>query len=227
MRARLRTRPVTIYRIVRIGTNECYVGSALNLVARKRAHLRALCRGGHSSIRLQRAWDKYGQDAFKFEALEVCIEWQREEREQHYLDALNSVYSLSRVVRAPSSTPEIAALVGDALRGRSDIWAQGRAKSRANKPGWVPTHRIGAKDSPETIAQRTSSRLATIAKRKAEGRVYKQSDKQKAAVSAASIARRGEKRSPEAKEKMRQAQLKAWADGRYGNRGGKFSKSVG
>jgi group I intron endonuclease len=36
-----------------------------------------------------------------------------------------------------------------------------RAKSKANKPGWVPTHRIGVKDSAATIEKRRESRLRT------------------------------------------------------------------
>ncbi len=38
-----------------------------------------------------------------------------------------------------------------------------RAKSKANKPGWIPKHRIGVKDSPETIEKRRQSRLKTEA----------------------------------------------------------------
>jgi group I intron endonuclease len=45
-----------------------------------------------------------------------------------------------------------------------------REKSAANKPGWIPTHRIGVKDSAETIEKRRASRLAFEAARKEEAK---------------------------------------------------------
>ena len=45
----------------------------------------------------------------------------------------------------------------------------GRQKSAANKPGWVPSHRIGAKDSAATIEKRRISRLAFEAGQRDKG----------------------------------------------------------
>ena len=48
-----------------------YGGSSGNIERRRGDHRRALCRGKHHCIRFQRAWNKYGKDAFEFIVLEV------------------------------------------------------------------------------------------------------------------------------------------------------------
>jgi group I intron endonuclease len=60
--------------------------------------------------------------------------------------------NMSRAVKGKPRTPAQIEATRRAL-------ALGRQNSRANKPGWIPTHRIGVKDSPETIAKRRASRL--------------------------------------------------------------------
>lgn len=82
-----------IYKIQRIGTDQCYVGSSVNIHRRKNQHMRELNAGNHHAIRLQRAWSKYGHDAFEFIVLEECIHSidlrsTLMTREQHWMDAL-------------------------------------------------------------------------------------------------------------------------------------------
>lgn len=78
-----------VYWIQNRMTGKTYVGSALNFGHRKKQHIRDLNRGNHHSIPLQRAWDKYGEEAFEWKVLEyVEDEDKLIEREQHYLDLL-------------------------------------------------------------------------------------------------------------------------------------------
>jgi group I intron endonuclease len=58
-----------IYWIVRIGSGQSYVGSAINFVRRWAEHRRLLEAGKHHSRHLQNAWNKYGPDAFQFDIL--------------------------------------------------------------------------------------------------------------------------------------------------------------
>ena len=57
-----------IYAIVFLATGAMYIGSARCLKRRWRTHRRELRAGIHSNSKLQRAWLKYGADAFAFEA---------------------------------------------------------------------------------------------------------------------------------------------------------------
>lgn len=80
-----------IYQIRHTGNGKVYVGSAVNIAKRFGMHQRMLRRGAHHSIKLQRAWDKYGASAFSFSVLETVEDKARLlEREQFWLDQLNS-----------------------------------------------------------------------------------------------------------------------------------------
>lgn len=59
-----------IYRIFNKVSNKSYVGSAKNFELRWDRHFKDLEAGRHSSIKLQRSYDKHGKDAFICEVLE-------------------------------------------------------------------------------------------------------------------------------------------------------------
>jgi group I intron endonuclease len=74
-----------IYRIIHIASGKPYIGSAMNLRKRRNGHFQDLRHGTHHSITLQRAWNKYGPDAFAFEILElVLVPELLTSREQYY-----------------------------------------------------------------------------------------------------------------------------------------------
>jgi group I intron endonuclease len=80
-----------IYKIVNTVTGLVYVGSAASLSNRWAVHRHALQRDKHHSVKLQRAWNKYGADAFVFEVIEqVPDKSLLVQREQHWLDQLVS-----------------------------------------------------------------------------------------------------------------------------------------
>lgn len=58
-----------IYAIRNIINDKIYVGSAKNFKKRKQIHFQYLRRGEHWNIRLQRSFNKYGEDKFVFEIL--------------------------------------------------------------------------------------------------------------------------------------------------------------
>ena len=65
------TRQTGVYRIRHLLTNKKYVGSAaVSFKSRWSKHRRELNAGKHHSPHLQRAWNKYGEDAFVFEIVE-------------------------------------------------------------------------------------------------------------------------------------------------------------
>jgi group I intron endonuclease len=69
-----------------------YVGSAKNFSKRWKRHLKDLELGVHSSIKLQRSYDKHGKDVFVFEIIER-IKYEKDliiERENFYISKFNS-----------------------------------------------------------------------------------------------------------------------------------------
>lgn len=58
-----------IYSITQISTNKIYIGLTSNFIRRKNEHIYELRKNKHYNPHLQRAWNKYGKDDFKFEIL--------------------------------------------------------------------------------------------------------------------------------------------------------------
>lgn len=86
-----------IYKIENIINGKFYIGSAERLIKRKNNHLCYLRNGTHTNIKLQRAWDKYGEDCFKFSIIENCENNLLIKREQYYIDSLNPFYNICRI----------------------------------------------------------------------------------------------------------------------------------
>lgn len=81
-----------IYRIYNIVTNDSYVGQSLDVNRRLQEHYRTLNSlvHNHHSPKLQADWDKYGEDKFRAEVLEVCPESMLEAREKYWIDFYDS-----------------------------------------------------------------------------------------------------------------------------------------
>ncbi len=80
-----------IYKIENTINSKIYVGSAINFINRKRNHTSALNRNKHHSIHLQRAWNKYGKNSFKFSIIEKCNKKQLIKKEQYWMDTLQVI----------------------------------------------------------------------------------------------------------------------------------------
>jgi len=63
---------VHIYMIENQLNGKCYIGSTTNYKSRWYAHKSTLRNGIHHSFILQKAWDKWGEEAFKFKLLLQC-----------------------------------------------------------------------------------------------------------------------------------------------------------
>ena len=67
--------PFGIYSITNVVTGDMYIGQTIqDFEKRWKSHISALNRGNHDNEYLQRSWNKYGEDAFKFKAIHYCDE---------------------------------------------------------------------------------------------------------------------------------------------------------
>ena len=74
-----------------------YIGSAVSFKKRFREHHRQLSEGRHHSRYLQRAWDKYGADAFRFKPLLYCDRHNLIGYEQNAMDVMRPEYNIAPV----------------------------------------------------------------------------------------------------------------------------------
>jgi group I intron endonuclease len=111
-----------IYKIRNVVNNKFYVGSTTNSRRRFWEHRKALRDGNHSCIHLQRAWNKYGEDCFKFEVVE-SVEHRDKlfTAEQRWLDehfGRSHCYNTAAYADAPmrNASPEMRAHLANKTR---------------------------------------------------------------------------------------------------------------
>ncbi len=162
-----------IYSITCVPTGKTYVGSAVNISLRWRRHFAHLSAGNHHCEHLQRAWKKYGSEAFSFSVMELAPLESLRSREQFHIDAVPED-------RRFNSSPTAGSLLGFKMS------PDGRERRRA-------AH-LGFRHSEETKARARIAR-AGICPRPAG---WKHSLEAKQKVSAALS---GKPLSPERREK--------------------------
>lgn len=80
-----------IYCILNTETNDRYIGKARDIFVRCGQH-KSLLRSNRHTYKtgafsmLQKAWNKYGEKAFRFEVIELCSEEDASEREMYWID---------------------------------------------------------------------------------------------------------------------------------------------
>lgn len=86
-----------IYKITNVVNNKCYIGSAVNFNRRWYLHKTELRKNKHHSKHLQHAWNKYGEESFKFEVLFYCEKEELIKYEQLHFDELKPEYNICKV----------------------------------------------------------------------------------------------------------------------------------
>jgi group I intron endonuclease len=134
-----------IYVIRNINTNKVYVGSTKNFGIREKTHFRTLENGNHSSIKLQRSYNKHGRSAFVFEVIERTPYRKKIilEREKHWMEELDSLANGYNI--APASFgdvlthhPEKEAIIAKIRAGvlkRNAFLTEDERKARWSMPG--------------------------------------------------------------------------------------------
>lgn len=84
---------IGIYSITCLANNKIYIGSSINIINRFKAHKTALNKNKHNNIYLQRSFNKYGLENFKFEILEECNKENILEKENYYMNLYNTLLS--------------------------------------------------------------------------------------------------------------------------------------
>ncbi|SRR6266568_93541 len=154
-----------IYRITCTTTSKIYIGSAMNLRTRRNKHFEDLRGNVHHSITLQRAWNKYGADAFTFEILEfVLIPELLTAREQYYFSKLRPFGSHGfNIARIAGSTlgrpaPNRGRKMTPEQLERHRLARIDKKASEETKRRMAVAHK-GSKRSPETRARMSKAQL--------------------------------------------------------------------
>jgi group I intron endonuclease len=74
-----------------------YIGSAKNIESRKLLHLHLLRKGNHHSIKLQRHYNKYGEQDLDFNVIHCCLSEELIEAEQYFIDNYKPYFNICRI----------------------------------------------------------------------------------------------------------------------------------
>lgn len=172
-----------VYKITNIVNGKIYVGSAVSIRKRAVYHLWSLKSGRHCNSLLQRAFDKYGEDSFRFDVLEICDRASVVEREQFYINELNATdrsigYNICPTAGSVSGRVHSEATkmkIGNANRGRK-ISDEGRQAMSARKKGSKLTaeHRMNIGNSNIGRVMSDEARLKISAGNKGKARTIEQ-----------------------------------------------------
>lgn len=159
--------PSGIYQIRNTLNEKCYIGSATHLQQRWAAHRSTLRRGQHRNRHLQRAFDKYGKEAFTFTILEYVEEPEiLIEREQYYFDTLKPKYNIAPIAGnclGVQHTAEACAKMSAAKMGEQNPnYGKHRSKETLAKISTSMTGKqnpnYGKHPSEETLAKMSASK---------------------------------------------------------------------
>lgn len=89
-----------IYKITNLVTEDCYIGSAVNLNSRKRTHFANMNLGKHPNKHLQASCNKYGKENFIFEILAKCPKEYLLKLEQFFIDTIKPSFNKRKEVNS-------------------------------------------------------------------------------------------------------------------------------
>ena len=165
-----------IYKITNIINNKIYIGSAQNIKDRKRTHFYTLRNGTHSNNHLQKSFDKYGEEYFIFEVIEIVENSENLiDKENYYINLYNSNNPEFGYNIRKEASSNLGIKYSDESKERMSIKAKGRKyakwaleqRSVLSKVFWsVPENRekmsgknsvhYGKKQSEELVEKRMS-----------------------------------------------------------------------
>lgn len=161
-----------VYEIYCTPSRRRYVGSSRNIEARWSRHKDDLKYGVHHSIPLQRAFNKYGPDAFEYRVVELCAAEDLTSREQAAVEKLKPAYNVvTDVTRAPAHTEAVRAKISATCR---KVWTCPERRARQSAKAKLQHHNPDVMKARWEDAQWRAALLERRAVRKYEvfGRMW-------------------------------------------------------
>jgi len=138
-----------IYKITNTNNGKVYVGSSIDIDNRLRSHLSNLKRGKHHNKQLLEDFNTFGEHCFELSKIELCDMYEMIDREDYWIEHLDSVNSGYNIMRKSANTG-----VRKSTKGKQ-TQASKRRKEMANRQIFCDTMREFVKykdwDNPQGV----------------------------------------------------------------------------
>jgi group I intron endonuclease len=203
-----------IYLIFCRASKKKYIGSAVDIPKRFRRHTYDLITNKHHNPYLQRAWNKYQQNNFKFSIIEYCCPDKLLEREQFWLDILKTYdetkgFNIHKSANSPlglKRSDEARKRMSEAGKRRAPMSEETKRKiGAASKGNQYNKGRFPSQETRQKMSKASKGHKRRVG--------YKTSEATKAKLSIAFKGHKrnlGRKHSEETRQKMRESSRKRW-----------------
>jgi len=114
-----------VYIITNIESNNYYIGSSYNMFNRISQHKSELKKKKHTNPILQKVYNKYGLENFKFEVLAKCPKEYLIKLEQWFIDKMKPEYNICKVAGRPN-----APIITDEFRNKVSLRFKGKKQNK-------------------------------------------------------------------------------------------------
>lgn len=182
-----------------------YVGGSKNMDRREKGHFAKLRRRMHENYRLQDHVNAHGIDSLRFDVVEFCDIAELSDREQYYIDSLNSVFNIRRIAFSKEISEEQRKAHSDYMKLNPNRYWKGKKLSEEAKQKISSTRikliaegKIKFDFIPTSVGYKHTEAHKKYISELLKGRVLSKETRLKI-----SLARLGKKQSAEVKEKIR------------------------
>lgn len=138
-----------IYQIRNLVNNKLYVGSTVNLNKRKKQHFNILKKNKHVNKYLQNAYNKYGENNFVFEVIEILNNKDfLIKHEQFWIDKLKTIKKMYNICFIAGNT--LGVVRSEMTKNKISISNKNRFKNIENTPMFGKHH---TEESKQKISQ--------------------------------------------------------------------------
>lgn len=115
---------IGIYSITNKINNKKYIGYSIDIKRRWATHKRDLKNNKHENDHLQKAYNKYGENAFKYQIIEECTQEELKNKEKYWITFYNSKnngYNMSEGGDGIlNPTEDVRKKISEALKGEKN-----------------------------------------------------------------------------------------------------------
>lgn len=166
-----------IYKITNTITNKIYIGSAINIENRWNQHRTYLSKGNHRLPKLQNSVNKHGISNFIFEVIEECSKDLLIEREQYWinvLDSYNNGYNSRPIAHSNLGlkfSDEHKSKISKSHKGKI-VSEESKKKMSEHWKEYYKTHEVYNKGKTQETSKETREKLSKAFKGKTYEEIY-------------------------------------------------------